>query len=632
REVWNAVLASTLTTVFVFLPIIFVREEAGQLYSDIAVAISASILMSMLVSVTLVPAACSRILNPPAAQGGPSRGLQGLARSAGAGIMRFVEWVMPRRRRQVVLCAGILLLAGSLIYWLTPRAEYLPEGEEPKIFASLYAPPGYNVEEMHGILKALNRYYVPHIGADPRRFERGETEVPALKFVLGYAGTDRVRYVAETPDRGQVNALMESVSRKVKEFPGVDSFTSRGSIFSGNYGGTRSINVDISGLDLGRLFDAGLAAAERAKEIFDQPQIRREPASLTMAQPFIEIHPDWERAAQLGIDANDLGYTVWAYSDGAYVDEFFQSDDKIDMFLYSTQGAIDRPEDIDNLMLYSPSGGIVPLSAVASVSETVNTETIRRVDGARTITLGIIPPREVSLEEGVERVQTGLIGWLRSSGRVGEDIRMEISGASDRLQATREALSGNFIVAVLISYLLMVAIFSHWGHPLLIMTSVPIGISGGIAGLWLLNFAGGNLGLLGMNNFQQSFDMITMLGFLILIGTVVNNPILLVERAVRNMEQRGMSVAEAVIESTRTRLRPIVMSSITTVFGLSPLVFNPGAGTELYRGLGAIVLFGLLFSTVVTLTFMPALLALVLQLRERIVPRTEEIRAGGPAA
>jgi len=158
------------------------------------------------------------------------------------------------------------------------------------------------------------------------------------------------------------------------------------------------------------------------------------------------------------------------------------------------------------------------------------------------------------------------------------------------------------------------------------MTSVPLGISGGLVGLWLLNSLGAALPLLGLPAIQQPFDMITMLGFLVLIGTVVNNPILIVERAVSNIRARGMSAVDAVVESTRTRLRPIMMSSITTVFGLAPLVFSPGAGVELYRGLGAIVMFGLLFSTLVTLTFIPAVLSLLLQARDAVFNRAPALQ------
>ena len=227
-------------------------------------------------------------------------------------------------------------------------------------------------------------------------------------------------------------------------------------------------------------------------------------------------------------------------------------------------------------------------------------------------------PRDIPLEAGVEAVTKEIIKGMKESGELPADIRLEISGASDQLTATREALFSNFIVAILIAYLLMVAVFSHWGYPLLIMTNLPVGISGGIAGLYLVNLAGANLDQIGLNPINQPFDMITMLGFLVLIGTVVNNPILIVELTATNLKKRGMNIVEAVTEAVRIRLRPILMSTVTTVAGLSPLVFNPGAGTELYRGLGAIVLFGLLFSMIVTLTFMPALLALVFRVSERL--------------
>jgi multidrug efflux pump subunit AcrB len=172
-------------------------------------------------------------------------------------------------------------------------------------------------------------------------------------------------------------------------------------------------------------------------------------------------------------------------------------------------------------------------------------------------------------------------------------------------------------VALLIIYLLMVAIFNHWGYPLLIMTSIPLGIAGGIVGLWLLNGVGGLLPLIGLNAIVQPFDMISMLGFLILMGTVVNNPILIVHRAVQNMDKQKMEPLAAVNEAVAARLRPIAMSTITTLCGLAPLVLIPGAGTELYRGVGAIVMFGILGAALVTLTMLPALTVEVLNLRKR---------------
>ena len=616
KEVWTAVLASTLTTVFVFIPIIFIKQEAGQLYSDIAVAISASILMSMIVAVTVIPVACSRFLSPNTSR--PFRfGIYRMGQGFGRFVMWFVDWLLHGVIRRIVLIVVVLFITVWILEELTPKAEYLPEGEEKKIFTSIFAPPGYNIEEMHAIAKDVNAHYLPYVGIDPDSYKGGENEMPPLDYIVVFTDSSRTRYVVEVHSRKHLDKLIELSEKYVRKFPGVITFVSRGSIFSGNSGGTRSINVDISGPELQSLYEVGLKAFIRSKEIFDNPRVKPDPSSLTLGQPMIEIHPDWERAAELGIDADELGYTIWAYSDGAFVDEYFKGDKKIDMFLYSTHGVIQSPSDLNNLMLYSRQGGMIPLSAVATVHDTVNTETIRRVNSRRTITLSIIPPHDVPLEEGVNVVKKDLIQYMKDKGQLYDGMSMTISGASDRLNATRKALQGNFITAVFIAYLLMVAIFSHWGYPLLIMTSVPIGISGGIVGLWLINFFGGKLDQIGLQNINQPFDMITMLGFLILIGTVVNNPILLVERTMANIRDHGMNIIEAIRESTESRIRPIMMSMITTIVGLSPLVFNPGEGTELYRGLGAIVLFGLLFSTIITLTFMPSLLSLVLQIQSR---------------
>ena len=628
-EVWKAVLASTLTTVFVFIPVLFVEEQAGQLYSDIAVAISASILMSMLVAITVVPVG--------------ARHLGGFGRTAGKGgagpaalalkerILDWSRWTSGGRRHQLATIGMTLLATAGIITFLTPKAEYLPEGEEPKAFARVIAPPGYNIDEVGAVARQIREFLQPHVDADPARFDAGETDFPAIEVAMQFYDAGGITNVLPTIDAGHIDELIERFSRELRGFPAMRGFVTRGSIFSGNAGGTRSINVDVSGPDIGKLYAAAQAIQREADSVFENAQVRAEPSGLALAQPFLEIRPDWERAAELGVSAADLGYFVWAYSDGAYVDEFFLDDDKIDMYLYSTEGVINHPEDVAGLYLYSQTGAAVPLSAVARVTETAGVDSIRRVDAARTVTVSIIPPRSVPLETGVEIVRERILDVLRERGEIDPRITAQLSGASDQLEATREALSGNFVVAVLIAYLLLVAILSHWGYPLIIMTTVPVGISGGIAGLWLINAAGAGLGLVGLDPLQQPFDMITMLGFLVLIGTVVNNPILIVDRTMHNVREQGMGPVEAVQEAVDTRLRPILMSTITTVLGLSPLVFMPGAGTELYRGLGAVVMFGILYSAIVTVLFLPAVLALVFGLRKQWLERRMRAQPAGEA-
>lgn len=239
------------------------------------------------------------------------------------------------------------------------------------------------------------------------------------------------------------------------------------------------------------------------------------------------------------------------------------------------------------------------------------------------MTVNVIPPREVALETAVAAVRGEVLDHLRAAGRIPAGVAITVSGASDQLDATRQALSSNYAVAALIVYLLLVAILGHWAYPLLIMATIPIGIAGGIVGLVLMNLVGGALPSVGLPPLHQPFDMISMLGFLILMGTVVNNPILLVHRAMDNVRQAGMTARAAVTEAARSRFRPIAMSTATTVVGLAPLVFFPGEGTELYRGVGAIVLFGILGTALVTLTFLPALAA-------SVMPDARKPAAAGP--
>lgn len=605
RKVWPAVIASTMTTVLVFVPIVFIEEEAGQLYSDIAIAVAASVLASMLVAITVIPTACARI------------DIAGKNKQTGsvleAGATTLVGWLVKSRARALICIAVITGLGTAVITYLTPPAEYLPEGEEPKVFARMNAPPGYNLETMHQLGLGLQTELLQYVNDDPERFKRGEAPFPALKYVFLRVNAEGLRIIGETVDPADIEPFMTAISAKYQTYAGMQAFASRGSIITSNDGGTRSVSLDISGPRLEDIFAVAAAAYRRAEEVFNNPRIQADPPTLTLSQPLVEIRPNWQRAAELGMNANDLGFTVAALTDGAFAGYFYQDDEKIDLYFYAHDPSNVAVEDIEKLPVYTPQGTMVPLSALAAVRETVDTSTIRRINGRRTVTLNIIPPPSIALETGVEIVEREVVDHLRRTGQIPQNIALDISGASDQLERTRDALSGNYVVAIIIIYLLLVAVFSHWGYPLLIMTTIPLGIASGIVGLALMNLAGTALPSIGLTGFHQPFDMISMLGFLILMGTVVNNPILVVDRTSYNVREMGMDARQAVTEAVQSRIRPITMTTLTTIIALAPLVFIPGAGTELYRGVGAIVLFGILGSTIVTLTFLPALTALVFQ-------------------
>lgn len=609
REVWAAVLASTMTTVLVFVPVLFVQEEAGQLYSDIAIALSASILASMGVAIGLIPTAAARL--GLGVSDAPALKENRLA----SRLLGIGDWFTATRLR-AWLCVGTTLAATLyIVVFLTPPAEYLPEGEEPKAFSSMIAPPGYNLTEMARIAEQVRAVLDPTVKASRDAFAAGKTTIPPL---IGYTmsiSAGGLRVISEPIDNADLGAMMEGLTALFRSYPDMRAFSTRGSIISSNDGGTRAVALDISGPDMASLYTTAQAAMTRAQDMFDDPQVNSDPSSLSLDQPLVQVRPRWDLLAESGFSAQDFGYSVAALSDGAYVDDFLLDDDQVDIFLYSGAGSAQTLASLPQQPVLTPSGSIVPLSALADIDETVDSASLRRVDGRRTVTLYIIPPRSVALETAVQRVRSELLPALRAAGEVSTGVAISISGAADQLDATRAALGGNFLIAIILCYLLLVAIFSHWGYPLLILVTVPVGIAGGILGLLALNGAGAFFGWLGLGSFSQSLDMITMLGFLILLGTVVNNPILIVDRTRENLRVAGTEVADAVREAVRSRVRPIMMSTLTTVFGLAPLVLIPGAGTELYRGVGVIVLAGLLCSSVVTLTFLPSLLTLVLRPR-----------------
>jgi multidrug efflux pump subunit AcrB len=623
RQVWPAVFASTMTTVLVFIPVAFVEQEAGQLYSDIAIAISAAILASMLVAVTVLPTAAARLSFAgnrldDTSRRGVNKHISARTRDA---TLAMVSAVLATPTSRFICIAIATLASGAVIWLLTPAAEYLPEGEEPKVFAVMNAPPGYSLAAMANIAANIEADLKPHVQAEPEQFRRGETDIPPMAYYNLSVNAGSLRIISEPVDAADVDALLDALARKYREHPGMRAFATRGSIITSNDGGTRSINLDIAGTDLGEIYAVAQAAYHRASEVFNEPRIQSQPASLSLAQPMIEIRPRWERVAELGLSGDDIGFIVSALTDGSYVDEFFLADDKIDIYLYSEAGRDVALDKLSQLPVYTPAGEVLPLEALVDIVETVDTNSLRRVNGRRTVTLNIIPPRSIALETGVAQVQQELVAYLREKGQIPANVDVVISGAADQLDATREALASNYLVALLVIYLLMVAIFNHWGYPLLIMTSIPLGIAGGIVGLALLNGVGGLLPWVGLSAIVQPFDMISMLGFLILMGTVVNNPILVVHRAVQNVQEEGMDALAAVTEAVEVRLRPIAMSTMTTLVGLAPLVLIPGAGTELYRGVGAIVMFGILGAALVTLTILPALTVIVLQLRDKALSR-----------
>jgi HAE1 family hydrophobic/amphiphilic exporter-1 len=620
QEVWGAILASTLTNVAVFLPVLFVEGEVGQLFGDIALAIAAAVGLSIAVSGLVVPAAAALLLQSRHARAAATV-VTGAGETAGTtasrgdvltrfgaafmgvvtGINRFLLASAPRA---AIASAAIVAAAAVATWLLMPKVEYLPEGNRNLVFGILLPPPGYNINELLRMGDRVEERLIPYWDVDPGTPEAKALDAPVVADCFFVARGKSVFIGLRSLDPLEAAKLVPLVRRIAADLPGTFAVAKQSSLFENGIGAGRTIDIEITGPDLAKLVKLGVQVMGKLPEATPGSQNLPKP-SLDLSSPEIQLVPRLEQAADMRLDARQLGYIVDCLVDGGYATDYFLDNDRIDLVIKGDDRFVQRTQDLRTLPVVTPGGQLVPLEAVAEVREfSSGPEQILHRERERAITVQVSPPAKMPLEEAQERIQSMIVKPLEESGALDGGYRITLGGTTDKLVATWKSLWFNLVIAGVITYLLMAALFESWLYPAVVIASVPVGSVGGLLGLWLLNWLGASFGIF------QPLDVLTMLGFVILIGTVVNNPILIVERALQLVRETDTEPTEAILEAVRSRVRPIFMTTLTTVLGLLPLVLFPGAGSELYRGLGAVLLGGMLFSTIVTLVLVPALLGL----------------------
>jgi HAE1 family hydrophobic/amphiphilic exporter-1 len=352
-------------------------------------------------------------------------------------------------------------------------------------------------------------------------------------------------------------------------------------------------------------------------QILPTSQMRPIP-SLDLGNPEVSIIPDRELAAKAGLTTEQIGVAVDVLLDGRKIDDFKFEGEEIDLTVEGDESFVAKSQDFAGLHLATSNGRLVTLGSVARIEDAAGPEQINHVERRRTITISIVPPDDVPLETAIRTIREEVVAPLTAQGEIGGLYRMRLAGTADDLEVTLRALRGEFILAIVISYLLMSALFESFLYPFVIMFSVPLAAVGGFLGLALMNLF-----------VSQPMDTLTMLGFIILIGTVVNNAILIVHQALNLIRRESLEPVDAIRESVRSRIRPIFMSTTTSVLGMLPLVIFPGAGSELYRGIGSVVIGGLTVSTLFTLVVVPTLFSLVMTARARVKAAAVAIGGGG---
>ncbi len=618
-EVWGAILATTLTTLVVFIPILFIEEEAGQLFRDIAVAISAAVTLSMIVSILVIPALSNKLLEYESRHQGDRLssltkelknlfGLYSLAAKFREMVVAGLKALFRSRIAQWTVVFLLTVPPVAAAWIMVPKAEYLPEGDQNVIIGMMIPPQGYNIHEMHRLGNEMEKTYRPYWEAIPGSPEEKKLNAPAVRNFLFIGSGGRLFTVVKAKDPHRAKELIPFLKSELEKVPGMIAVTRQLSLLSSAFRGSRGIEINILGPDLAKLTLITQNAFFKLKKLMPDAQIRPVPG-MELGQPQIQIRPKWREIAEMNVNVSELGYSVSALVDGVFADEVYLNPDKlqvpyvprdgIDLILKSREQDVQKTQDIGKMVVYTRMGKTVPLTSVALLVETVSSEQIQHFERERSITLEVVPPPQMPLEEGIEIVRQEIIQPLTDDGTLSGGYSIRLTGNADKLEKTQEAMSGNFILAIIITYLLLTVLFQHWGYPLIIMLSVPMAAVGGVFGLWALNLF-----------VLQPLDVLTMLGFIILIGVVVNNAILIIYQSLRNMRHDNMPPEEAILDSVHTRIRPIFMSTLTSIFGLMPLVAIPGAGSEIYRGIGVVILSGLFLSTIFTLVLIPCLMNL----------------------
>ena len=505
-------------------------------------------------------------------------------------------------------------------------------------------PPGYNLDTVTGIARSVEADLESYL-AKGEGVVRGKTiEPPNLpERVMATLGLgeetaaprgppqiSRFFFVARNSltvvgaaavDPTRAGELIPIIQKTLRKEPGTFGRTFQPSLFGRGIGGGRVINFDISGPDLGR----NLEVAQQAFFIINNflprsggTQIRPRPG-LSLGAPEVKVVPDRTRLDEAGVNARELAATIDAFNDGLRVAEVTIGGRRTDLTLTGPKRAIRTTQGIESIPVVTSSGKIVPVRSLARVEVTSGATEIRHTERNRTVTLEISPTKAIALEAAMDILQQKVIPELEKRG-LPEGVKINLSGEADQLTRTWNAMVWQLLMAVVIVYLVMAILFESFLYPFIIIFSVPLATAGGILGLALLN-----------EYVRQPLDMLTLLGFVILIGTVVNNAILLVDGTLRLARDHGMEPRSAILVATRHRMRPIFMSTMTSVIGMAPLVIFPGAGSELYRGLGSVVLGGLALSAVLTLLIIPPLLALVVGTFRPKVAATPARAAPAPA-
>jgi multidrug efflux pump len=583
RQVGFAIVATTSVLVAVFVPLAFLSGTVGRLFTEFALAIAIAVVFSSLVALTLAPVLSGRLMH----RGDDETGIAWFVGHGFAwlerGYARVLRWILP----QSWLVVPFLALTLGAAWWLYSELpeEFAPREDRGAFFILISGPEGASFEYMSRQMAEAERRLLPLL-------DSGELTQVLVRTPRGFGAPDVVNNgfmivtLAHWDDRVRTGfEIMADVNRRLGEIPGIRANAIMRQGLSGGRIGP-PVQFVIAGSDYAELADWGQQLLARAETI---PGLARLDLDYKPTQPQITIQIDRDRAADLGISLASIGRTLDLMLGGRSVTTFIDRGEEYDVILEGRSDQRQTPGDISNLYVRAANGALIPLSSLLTYTEVAGAGELNRYNRNRAVTLTAIVSEGHTLGEVLGALDQAAAELLPSEARI------DYKGESLDLREGSKAVVFVFVLALLIVYLVLAAQFESFVHPLVIMLTVPLAIVGALWGLYLTG---------------QTLNIYSQIGMVMLIGLAAKNGILIVEFT-NQMRDQGREFAVAVVEAASMRLRPVLMTALTTVAGAMPLILATGPGAETRFVIGIAVFSGVLFATLFTLFVVPTAYSLL---------------------
>ncbi|MDX1507770.1 MAG: efflux RND transporter permease subunit, partial [Woeseiaceae bacterium] len=584
REIGFAVIATTLVLVAVILPVSFMPGNIGLIFGEFGISLAAAVCFSSLIALTLVPMLTTKLFwDNRLHRGAVTRFVDRLFKR----LSNVYERVLRRTIRHpfAVIVAALAIFLSSLQLLNVLPIEYMPREDRGFAMMRLTAPDGSSLDYTLGYIKQAEQIAM-------RDKEKGD----ALR-VLGRSGswgggadvnTGMVFTPLQVWDKRERSAeeIVQGWNRQLAELPGVEAFAFAPGAWSLGQS-SRPLQVVLGGTSYEELAEwRDIVMAEAAKI----PGLSNLQSDYRERKPKIDVSIDRDRAADLGVSLANVGRTLETILGSRVVTTFIDRGEEYRVILQGADERRQTPSDLETIYVRSErSGQLIPLSNLVQLREVAGPVDLRRFDRMRSITIsGSLEPG-YSLGEAIRDFENIVAEHLPDAAQLNYD------GESRDFKTTGNAIYWTFLLALTIAYLVLAAQFESFKHPLIIMTTVPLAVTGALVGLWV---------------FASTINIYSQIGAIMLIGLAAKNGILIVEFA-NQLRDRGIEFKEAVIQSAKTRLRPVLMTSMCTAFGSIPLLLADGAGALSRQSIGAVVFFGVTFSVLLTLVVVPTVYGLV---------------------